>query len=33
MTMINDPVPFVMLVQKIYLETTSLLWVFARKRL
>jgi len=27
--MIYDPIPFVKLVQKFWLETTSLLWVFA----
>ena len=31
MTMIYDPIPFVKLVQKFQLETTSLLWIFARK--
>jgi len=33
MTMIYGPLPFVKLVQKIYLETTSLLRVFAGKYL
>jgi len=31
MTPTDDPIPFVKLVQKFKLETTSLLWVFAGK--
>jgi len=27
MTMIYDPIPFVKLIQKFWLETTSLLWL------
>jgi len=29
--MIYDPIPFVKLVQKFWLQTTNLLWVFAEK--
>jgi len=31
MTMIYDQIPFVKFVEKFSLETTSLLWVFAKK--
>jgi len=33
MTMNYDPIPFVKLVQKFWLETMSLLWVFEGKYL